>query len=686
MRIRPIEAQTAPSGSINTRRADAGSFGLDLRQTEANMNALQENIQQQVDAKNQVWQSNALSSFQLQKYQEMQDMQTDPEFAKKYGPDGGGFVKAFSEKYKQDADALLASAPSSRTRDNLSRSLAGVQTDMTAHAIGIQAKAGGVYVKDQLTQSMDADGKLAFQAPEMTASILDRGKQNIANAPYLTVEQRSDMMEKYEQDITYAAGKGLVQRNPEGVLASIAPEELAKFKPTPRILAATGIPVNGGFTPVNVTSPQISKGVASYSPVTKQAAARYGVDANLLMAQQQVESAGKVDARNDGDIRVTGEPSLGIAQFQPATAARYGINPLVPEQAIQGQANYMSDLLKMFNGDYRKALAGYNWGEGNVQDAVAKYGDKWFEHAPDTTKNYIDKIFSIAQPIPTAGQTLNELQVPQDASRAQGNPDWFNKLDWKQQYQIVQEAEQGVRANMTRDAQMMEFKEQQRKAQQQETMNQMFDKLIDNKLTVDEVRQSNLDYQGKEHMIEAINKQVRGENGTRPEVFMDLFNRIHADSNDADKITSDDQLIAYVGNGISFQDLNKLRGELRGKNTPDGATTSDLKKNFFSMARKQIDTSIFGMSVDTEGARQFYNFQQAALAYIDRKVRAGADPLDLYDPNNKDYVGNLIPQYQRSPQQQLNDMAKAYQVSPSDVAPRKEGETIEQYRARTGVK
>jgi hypothetical protein len=687
MRIKPIESQLRPEGAINTRRANADDFGLDTRQAQANMQELSGIFQEQADAKNKVWQANALSTFQLQKYQEMQDMQTDPDFANKYGADGGGFVKAFDDKYAADKEALLQEAPDRRTKQALDSSLAGVRTNMTSHAIGIQAQAGGSYIRDQLVSSQDQDAKLVFQAPELTSSVLDQGKKNIAEAPYLTPDQKRDLMLKYEQDITMAAGMGQVQRNPEGVLGTIAPDELSKFKPTPRVLANAQNPIKG-FSAAGAPA-KVGKEVQTYAPTTQRNAADFGVDANFLMAQQQVESGGNIAARNEGDIRVTGQPSLGLAQFQPATAARYGIDPLIPEQAIQGQANYMSDLLKMFNGDYRKAAAGYNWGEGNVQKAVAQYGNDWFNHIPASTKDYIGKIFDIAQPIPSAGQSFAAIQGEANAavpSRANTNPDWFNKLSWDQQYKIVQTAEQGVRANQVRDAQLVAFEKQKREAQQQATMNTMFDQLLDNKLTVDEVRQNqDLDYQGKEHMINAINKQIRGETGTRPEVFLDLFNRINAEPGDPNKISSDKELISHVGNGISFEDLNKLRGELRGKNTPDGETASALKKNLFSMARKQIDTSIFGASVDPEGARNFYNFQQAALTYISKKQQEGANVLDLFDPNNKDYVGKLIPQYTRSPQQQLNDMAKAYNPA-APVLPRQPGETIEQYNQRTGVK
>lgn len=46
-------------------------------------------------------------------------------------------------------------------------------------------------------------------------------------------------------------------------------------------------------------------------------------------------------------------------------------------------------MLSKYDGDTGKALAAYNWGEGNVDKAVAKHGDTWFEAAPKETRDYL---------------------------------------------------------------------------------------------------------------------------------------------------------------------------------------------------------------------------------------------------------------------------------------------------------
>ena len=54
----------------------------------------------------------------------------------------------------------------------------------------------------------------------------------------------------------------------------------------------------------------------------------------------------------------------------------------------------MADNLKMYKGDLRKALAAYNWGNTALNADIAKNHEKWEEHLPRETKNYINQIVS----------------------------------------------------------------------------------------------------------------------------------------------------------------------------------------------------------------------------------------------------------------------------------------------------
>jgi soluble lytic murein transglycosylase-like protein len=92
----------------------------------------------------------------------------------------------------------------------------------------------------------------------------------------------------------------------------------------------------------------------------------------------------------------------------PGTAASLGCtNPLDPAQAIDAGAKYLSQQLKAFGGDPRKALAAYNAGPGAVQryGGVPPYAE---------TQNYVRAVMGFAD------QYRSEQSTTQPAGGAAG--------------------------------------------------------------------------------------------------------------------------------------------------------------------------------------------------------------------------------------------------------------------------
>ena len=94
----------------------------------------------------------------------------------------------------------------------------------------------------------------------------------------------------------------------------------------------------------------------------------------------------------------------GIWQFMPATGTHYGLKQNFwfdsrrdVVAATDSALNYLQKLHGDF-GDWQLALAGYNWGEGNVARAVAKNqklglpADYANLKMPDETRNYLPKL------------------------------------------------------------------------------------------------------------------------------------------------------------------------------------------------------------------------------------------------------------------------------------------------------
>jgi soluble lytic murein transglycosylase-like protein len=101
-----------------------------------------------------------------------------------------------------------------------------------------------------------------------------------------------------------------------------------------------------------------------YGAVVAKAAGRYGIEAALLHAVISVESGYNARA-------VSKRGAAGLMQLMPETAKRYGVaNVFDPADNVRAGAQYLTELMKLFNNDVRLALAAYNAGEA----AVIKYG------------------------------------------------------------------------------------------------------------------------------------------------------------------------------------------------------------------------------------------------------------------------------------------------------------------------
>jgi soluble lytic murein transglycosylase-like protein len=138
-----------------------------------------------------------------------------------------------------------------------------------------------------------------------------------------------------------------------------------------------------------------------YSSLINSAASKYGIDPALLKGLIKQESGFDPNAKS-------GAGAAGLCQLMPGTAASLGCtNPFDPAQAIDAGAKYLSQQLKAFGGDPRKALAAYNAGPGAVQryGGVPPYAE---------TQNYVRSVMAFAdqyrtQSPPAAGSAAGSL-------------------------------------------------------------------------------------------------------------------------------------------------------------------------------------------------------------------------------------------------------------------------------------
>lgn len=103
---------------------------------------------------------------------------------------------------------------------------------------------------------------------------------------------------------------------------------------------------------------------SAYQQEIAAAAREFGVEESIVRAIIHAESA-------YNPLALSRAGAQGLMQLMPGTARRFGVSDAYDAgQNIRGGVQYLSWLLKRFNGDLTLAAAGYNAGEG----AVDRYG------------------------------------------------------------------------------------------------------------------------------------------------------------------------------------------------------------------------------------------------------------------------------------------------------------------------
>lgn len=593
-----------------------------------------------------------MSGLRTEFTKQLRDAEKDPSAAKT-------LVPKMLEEMQSQFDKQSVAYTTRAGRREFARLSSEMKSSFLIRAIDRQSALAAELATNNHNKQVLNLGQAAFLDPTQVDDSIAQLNSAIDNpeGDYkgLTEPERERLRVEGAQSIRMSGIMSQVQNNPEQFLAKVSPDMLQKFRMTARVSGA-----------LDSTKPTTNARVDALAPTIQQNAEKYGVDSNIMAAQVMQESGGRTNV-------VSSAGAKGVSQFMDETAKRYNVNVNDDASSIRGQANYMSDLLKQFGGDYRKALAGYNWGEGNVQKAIDKWGTNWLEHAPKETRNYVADILANAGVAASTGEPI----IAAGGKPISLGDKNFDALPWDKQYQVLQAAQTQVNANQVRDQQKIAFAEQQRKVAQEAELNILLPKLEGNELTPQEVLDSkSLDFQHKNYMLNAIRVRAAKMDDTQPKVFNEVLDKVIKG-----EITDPDTIWDYVGKGVSFNDVRRLQDVAKGKGGPLG----EARNNFLKMAKSQITSTTLGVT-DPEGDKQYYNFTQEFQQTVKDKAKNGVALSELLDPNSREYLGSLVTKYKRSPQDRMKATADMVRQSASAAQPskmpRQPNETPDQYLAR----
>jgi hypothetical protein len=188
-----------------------------------------------------------------------------------------------------------------------------------------------------------------------------------AEGDYVDGEDREDEDEyaEYERALATAMGQSQRLQAMRGEKqADAMPKEITQERVTHKVQPATGD--------------------HPYKEMVAKDAVKYGIDPNISTRLLQNETGGL----KNPEAAKSKAGAVGIAQFMPATAKQYGIDPTDPKQSSDAMNKHVHHLMKQY-GDPQLVAIAYNWGEGNTNKWLASGANP--DKLPRETQEYLHK-------------------------------------------------------------------------------------------------------------------------------------------------------------------------------------------------------------------------------------------------------------------------------------------------------
>lgn len=686
--VKEYSPQISPSGQL-TSRADANNFGLGVGRALENVgqsqfalaegqqalgagfsragNALNDVAQQLYlrETQDEVtkvhqWMANSRVNWQ----QKLTDLENATD------PGDKTFVNRVQDVMKADYDAFKKSLTTRGANERADVMYSDMRAMFGGEAVSIQSRLAGANIVNQNADIVTKLSGVAGNAPEQLDSALQQLKvaiydpaSNYAHAPGPT---RDRLYAEGAEKIKFAAAQSYVRRNPAAVLENLDSKvhedvlNAVSNSPRPGLppnLGAEGLPpltkdqLSGYANKIDAPSP--------YDADFKAAGARYGVDWRELKMRSVVESG----LRN---LSPNSAGAMGVMQITGATAKDWGIDAMNPNQSIMAAARNLAKYQLRAQGDMSKVDMMYHGGPDG--EGTANWGPKTRQYAANMAAlRQTAGIISTSNPESFAnGQSPLDVTHQNAVQKSLGDKvPGFSELPWNMQATLVVNAEHYQRAAQAQATRAQAERARIDKDVQESTLNDMLRRVLDpqtfgNAPTESEIAGAGLEPSQVTTLIGFMHQ--REANRTRadkdhPEAMVSMIQSIEAPPGDPTRINSVQDLIdVYTDGKISEAELMRLEARLA-KRQEGGTTLTKKLSSAFQLAHSVFKDS----TVDAYAAADFTNrWSSAVETMITAEQNAGRDPMDLFNPKNKNYVlsKEFINSFTDPPELQLANGAK----------------------------
>lgn len=189
----------------------------------------------------------------------------------------------------------------------------------------------------------------------------------------------------------------------------------------------------------------------------------------------------------------------------------------------------------------------------------------------------------------------------------------------------------------------------------QDNLEKLSNNALSTKDVFSAVKDGTLKWEQGEKWLNLIQEGAKQDVKTNPRTKNSLISRI-VNPDSPNPITSTDDLMPYVGKGISITDFNQMNGLF--KKTPEQQAAAQGEKAMFDSARRTIRfKNPMTNQYDVLGEQKLAQFMSDYTHAKQDVVKQGGKVSDLTDSNSPLYFGSRLEAYQTSMQDQMAHVA-----------------------------